>query len=383
MQAATVIDQMNPVLYRSNTHTGEIRAAKVIDQMNRDLYEAVVKGNVEDYHKALGQMPEEARRRQVTPKGNTVLHVAAIHGHEDLVKRILEDAAMSSLLFAKNKRNESALHCAAEKGYDGIVSVIISATKHHGDVESPGGRVKEMIEMKDDVKDTALHKAVRMGHLEVARLLIQKDPEFEYLANDDGETPIYIASELQFHDCLVEMLSECKNPTYGGPLGRNALHGAILSGFGYSKISNLIQTVAFPYTNGEFATECTHTLLELELEKKIGLCEKTDMFGWAPLHYAIKIENDKAVRMILEKKASAAYICAGDSDEWTTTFHIAARHDKVEMMKEISKWCPDCWEMVNSKGQNVLHEAILSNKLNVIRHIEENSDQFENLSVLC
>ncbi|XP_019183740.1 PREDICTED: ankyrin repeat and death domain-containing protein 1B-like [Ipomoea nil] len=207
----------------------------VIDQMNPVLYKALVEGNVEDY-KAV--MPEEARRRQVTPKGNTVLHVAAIHGHKDLVEEILKeveddyDAAMSALLFAKNRRNESVLHCAAEKGYDGVVSVIFSAInkKPRGDVESGAvGRVREMIEMMDDVKDTALHKAVRMGYLKVVKLLIEEDPEFEYTANDAGETPIYIAAESQFSDCLEEMLNTCRKPTYGGPFRRNALHGAILS----------------------------------------------------------------------------------------------------------------------------------------------------------
>ncbi|XP_031102681.1 protein ACCELERATED CELL DEATH 6-like isoform X1 [Ipomoea triloba] len=236
-----------------------------------------------------------------------------------------------------------------------------------------------MIEMWDGVKDTALHKAVRMEHLEVAKLLIEEDPEFEYLANDDGETPIYIAAELQFHGCLEEMLNKCIKPTYVGPLGRNALHAAILSGFGYTKISKSIKILFFEYrtkgSRGEFATECTKSLLK----KKICLCEQTDIFGWTPLHYAIKNKNNKAARMILKRKTPATYICAGGNDEWTTAFHIAAKHGKVEMMKEISNRCPDCWEMVNSKGQNILHEAILSKNVNVIRHIEESSDQFENL----
>ncbi|XP_019183787.1 PREDICTED: protein ACCELERATED CELL DEATH 6-like [Ipomoea nil] len=229
-----------------------------------------------------------------------------------------------------------------------------------------------MIEMCDEVKDTALHKAVRMGHLKVVELLVKEDPEFKYLANDAGETPIYIAAEMQFHDCLVEMLSTCTKPTYDGPLGRNALHASVLSGLGYTKISVKIPFLEY---RGEFATECTQSLLK----NNICLWEGTDKSGWTPLHYAIKIENDKAARMIIEREASAAYTPAGGSDKWTTTFHIAARHDNVEMMKEISNRCPDCWEMVNSKGQNVLHEAMLSKKVNVIQHIEKSCEQLDNL----
>ncbi|XP_031102027.1 serine/threonine-protein phosphatase 6 regulatory ankyrin repeat subunit B-like [Ipomoea triloba] len=247
----------------------------VIDQMNPFLYKAAVKGNVEDYHEALRQMPEEeARRRQVTPKGNTVLHVAAIHGHKHLVEEILkeveDDDAVMSLLFAKNNRNQSVLHCAAEKGYS-------RRCEGHGFAQ---GRAN--------------------GVFEGGKVIGWRGSEFEYPANDDGETPIYIAAELQFHDCLVEMLNTCKKPTYDGPLGRNALHAAIISGLG-----NIL--IKVKSTQEFISLEYTQSLLE----KNICLCKEIDKSGWTPLHYAIKIENDKAAHMILERKTSAAYICGG------------------------------------------------------------------------
>ncbi|XP_031103940.1 protein ACCELERATED CELL DEATH 6-like [Ipomoea triloba] len=350
------------------------------DRMMPALYRAAVEGKHEDYYEALRQTAMTVADNQVTPSGNTVLHVAALHGQKQFVENILEteeDRVASSMLFSRNNKDETVLQCAAEKGYADIVSLIITATKKYKDVELGVG-VTKMIGMRDKVKDTALHKAVRMGHLEVVKLLVKEDSEFEYHANDDGETPIYIAAELQFHGCLVEMLNTCKKPTYGGPLGRNALHAAILSGIGYTNISKSVKILFLEYRTEsscrEFATECTQSLLE----KKMCLCEEIDDFGWSPLHYAVKIYNIKAARMILERKPSAAYIYAGSDKEWTTTFHIAARKGKVEMMKEILNMCPDCWEMVNSKGQNVLHEAILSKKVNVIRHIES-YDHFDNL----
>lgn len=123
-----------------------------------------------------------------------------------------------------------------------------------------------------------------------------------------------------------------------------------------------------------YYSKCTKPLLE----RKISLCEKNDDFGWTPLHYSIKVYNAEAVGMILERKRSAAYIHAGSDKEWTTGFHIAARGGNIEMMKGISKKCPDCWEMMNSKGQNVLHEAVVSNRFNVVQHIKS-SNQFDHL----
>ncbi|XP_019189184.1 PREDICTED: protein ACCELERATED CELL DEATH 6-like isoform X2 [Ipomoea nil] len=446
----------------------------VIHHMNPVLYNAVVKGNVEDYHEALRQMPEEVIRFQVTPKGNTVLHVAAIHGHIDLVEQILEEE-VQDLLFVRNNRYESALHCAAEKGYDGVVSVMFNAIKKREDVESKGGRVREMIEMRDSVKDTALHKAVRMGYLKVVKLLVEEDPKFVYLANDAEETPIYIAAESQFNDCLKEMLNTCKKPTYSGPWRRNALHGAILSGISDGPLSkaersrlnydytdmdktaiydgtispvgrliwavlnalrtlrtpclsdfrgggNPSQVLRIPGMSSHYTKQLTHWAVEwlhskfilrsydvdrrdkvdhrgilwwrrlmlnlksgyerdaeatvnilectkLLLQKEISLCDETDDFGLTPLHCAVNLCDIGATTMILEENLSAAYVRAGNGNEWTTIFHIAVTVGNIKMLKKISESCPDCWEMTNSKLQNVFHEAVLSKRVNAFEYV--------------
>ncbi|WMV39580.1 hypothetical protein MTR67_032965 [Solanum verrucosum] len=64
---------------------------------------------------------------------------------------------------------------------------------------------------------------------------------------------------------------------------------------------------------------------------------------------------------MLKWKKSLAYDRAGSENVWTTAFHIAASEGHKSMMHELLKHCPDCWDMVNSNGQNVLHVAILLN----------------------
>ncbi|XP_019183715.1 PREDICTED: protein ACCELERATED CELL DEATH 6-like [Ipomoea nil] len=322
-----------------------------IDLMKLALYKAAVEDKPEDYYTVLEQQSAAAVEDdglQVMPNGNTVLHVAALHGRQHFVENILRGKdnnhapALLSLLFAQNKKRESALHYAAEKGYANIVSILISATKEYMDVESGVGEM-EMVRMTDNLMDTALHKAVRMRHFAVVKLLVEMDDEFEYPANNAGETPIYIAARLGFRDGLQQLLNTCKNPTYGGPLGRNAIHASLESSPG-----------------------CT----ELLLKKEISLCDMTDDSGWTLLHYAIINRYNEAARIILAGKSCAAYLCAGKGDEWTPIFHIAARYGNVEMMKCISNSCfQDCWMMLNSKSQNVLHEAVLGHRLNVIEYV--------------
>ncbi|XP_019192904.1 PREDICTED: protein ACCELERATED CELL DEATH 6-like [Ipomoea nil] len=320
-------------------------AALPIDYLLMDsaLYEALVEGNEEDVDESLWYKMEQHGGRQVTPKGNTILHIAALYGHLHFVQKILEKH--SSLLCVPNKKNETALHIAAREGHSGVVSALINCAKARPELESGIG-ARDMVRMMDGDKDTALHKAVRKGHLEVVKLLVKEDPEFEFGANEAGETPLYIAAELQFHECLVQILNNSHRPVFNGPLGRTALHAAIIHR-GSPKDST-----------------------KLLLEKEASLCEVGDNWGWTPLHYAIRLHNEKAVEEILQVKSSAAYIPAGGKEgEWTTAVHIAVSENSVVLFKQILQQCPLCWEMVDSKGRNVLHEAILNDARKVIKFI--------------
>nr|XP_009796743.1 PREDICTED: 85/88 kDa calcium-independent phospholipase A2-like [Nicotiana sylvestris] len=93
-----------------------------------------------------------------------------------------------------------------------------------------GEENKEIImRMADDNGDTALHKAVRSRHQDVARLLVKEDPEFEYPSNKARETPLYLAAESGLRDALVEILVTCNKPTLAaGPLNRKPLHAAVI-----------------------------------------------------------------------------------------------------------------------------------------------------------
>ncbi|KAB1227578.1 hypothetical protein CJ030_MR1G017407 [Morella rubra] len=106
----------------------------------------------------------------------------------------------------------------------------------------------------------ALHEAVRRNHLTVVILLLTEDPDFSYSANDAGETPLYIAIERNFKAVALKILESCVSPSYGGPLGRTALHAAVI----------------------QYDTEMIKELL-----KRFGdISTKADQNGWTPIHFA-------------------------------------------------------------------------------------------------
>ncbi|PHU18543.1 hypothetical protein BC332_14238 [Capsicum chinense] len=148
--------------------------------MEPTLYSAAVRGNIGDGDFVLADhlKRDEENGYQVTQRGNTVVHVAALYGHSHFVAAVLKITP--------------ELLCYASG-------------------------------------DTALHKAVRSQHLDVVKLLAKEDSEFEFPPNHVQETPLYLAAESGFRDASIIILESCKKQTYAaGPSNRTPLHAAVI-----------------------------------------------------------------------------------------------------------------------------------------------------------
>ncbi|KAF3645034.1 putative ankyrin repeat-containing protein-like [Capsicum annuum] len=296
--------------------------------MDSILYKAAMEGNTGDSDFLLAEYltRDEENGYQVTPKGNTVLHIAALYGQSGFVRQVID--ITPSLLCCQNKKNETALHLAANKGNKDMVEVLLRSIDVAGqavginketlmrmtddggvgfivDERSGNGKMKNsaypIILWKITGGDTALHKAMRTGCVETVRLLVAQDPDFEFPANNAGETPLYLAAESGLVNCFSEILEHCNRPTYSGPYGRTALDAAII----------------------QKHMDCATSLWEWNKS----LCEETDKWGWNPLHYAVKQGLRVAVRKMLGWKTSLAYTHAGNGNDWATSIHIAANPD--------------------------------------------------------
>lgn len=194
--------------------------------MDPKLFKAATEGYYLDVLQFTSQLDT-----QLTPNRNTALHIAALFGKTQCVIEILRNCP--SLLCRTNIKGETSLHIAASEGHCEIICVLIEwakAAPNDTDVEGTqgNGNAREMMRMTNEDGDTALHQAVRNGRLGVVKILTEEDPDFLHPSNKAEETPLYLAVERGWEECVSEILRTCTSASPGGPNSRTALHAAVI-----------------------------------------------------------------------------------------------------------------------------------------------------------
>ncbi|XP_048323114.2 ankyrin repeat-containing protein BDA1-like [Ziziphus jujuba] len=87
------------------------------------------------------------------------------------------------------------------------------------------------------------------------------------------------------------------------------------------------------------------------------ILKEGDEMGCTPLHHAAKMGCLPAVKLFMKltNGREAAYM---KDKKGNTALHLAAASNHKDTMAEIMKRCPECSELVNKKGWNILHCAV-------------------------
>ncbi|PHU18431.1 hypothetical protein BC332_14126 [Capsicum chinense] len=274
--------------------------------MDPILYSAAMRGNIGDVY--YNFIRDEEYGYQVTPKGNTFLHVAALYGHSHFAAEVLKISP--AMLCCQNKKNETALHIAANEGHTEVVRVLLVCVEDRNTNDI-------LTRMTDASGDTALHKAVWSQHLDVVKLLVKEDSEFEFPPNHAQETPLYLAAESGFHDALINILESCNNPTYAaGPSNRMPLHAAVIQEHKGSEND---------WTTAIHIAACEG---DVNMIKKLLNCcpDCSDMLNsnnQNALHVAILKNQEKVVRVLLGSDNCDSLVDEPDSNG-NTPLHLLA-----------------------------------------------------------
>ncbi|CZR56859.1 uncharacterized protein PAC_06748 [Phialocephala subalpina] len=227
--------------------------------------------------------------------GRTALSYAAAHGHEAVVKLLLEKGAE---LETKDEYygSRTPLSWAAEDGHEAVVKLLLEKGAE--------------LETKDDYGRTPLSWAAEDGHEAVVKLLLEKGAELE-TKDDCGRTPLSYAA-MYGHEAVVKLLLEkgAELETKDKDFGRTPLswaanngHEAVLLEKGAELENKDKEYGRTPLSWAAWAPPNGHeAVVKLLLEKGAEL-ETKDNNGRTPLSYAAMYGYEAVAKLLLEKGA--------------------------------------------------------------------------------
>nr|XP_017226247.1 PREDICTED: ankyrin repeat-containing protein At3g12360-like isoform X3 [Daucus carota subsp. sativus] len=258
---------------------------------------------------------------QRTPTNSTVLHLACQYGSINCVHHILNHHG-AALLLKTNSRGETALHLAAKQGQLNVVQALVDratalAQQHNNVPNHPASMmVQNLMRTADEDLETALHGAVRYNRIDVVRFLVERDRSYLHPQNKYKETPLYLASIRYYPQIIATILDNCDWPNISGIAGG--------------------KTDLYAMCGGPEGRTALHA---------------------AVLDYRNPGGHDKYVAYHKDKMYGR------------TPLHIAAYTGNVGVMITFVHHFPDCWEITDGSGRNILHIAVEEDRKEVIDYI--------------
>ncbi|CAL5406485.1 unnamed protein product [Camellia sinensis] len=340
-------------------HSGVIVEDRAEDQsMDLELYWAASKNNVDAFIDVLEQVSVKKEQSllaifyEVSPMGNTLLHIAASFGNEETVGLIAYH--FPPLIKKRNSDGDTALHVAARAGQELAVSILVQLGKDF--VDSPflcsknGGKTKRdvdwddnlLLRVKNEKGNVALHEALMNGHQVVAYYLIAVDPEVLYYLNNEGKSALCLAAEAGYVELVTHIL--CDTVGIGNTderiKGKSPIHAAILT------------------TN--------RGVLDALLKWEPRLIRLVDEEGSTPLHLAAYLGYLEEVQYLLGRESSLA---VARDNNGLFPIHLASIKGHVDVVRALLQCWPDSRELLNCHGQNILHVAAKSGGHNMVSYI--------------
>nr|GME00721.1 Protein accelerated cell death 6 [Ipomoea batatas] len=297
--------------------------------MDPELYRATTKGDLLEFIRAMEERIPDSHHGstadcvQLAPQKNTVLHLATIHGHDEIVKLICKD--LPFFVAEKNVRGDIPLHIAARTGSSLLVALLSGADYREG-----------CLGETNTEGNTALHEALRHHHKDVAQMLILKHPNMSYGVNKEGKSLLYLAAEAGF-ESIVKILME--NPVGRYPIAENNKHKSPIHAAIIGRNIDVLRLL-WEYDKLSFETRC----------------EK----GWNPLHYAADNGYLDGVDFLLNRCHEFGY---HRDKQGFFPVHIASIRGHCNIVSMMLQRRPDSIELLTLQGQNILHVAAKGRRL--------------------
>jgi ankyrin repeat protein len=285
---------------------------------------------------------ERERAEGPSPPCGTPLHYAAVCGLHDIAK-ILAIEHPQDVVFQSVDDGSSPLHLASRGGHVDLARMLV---ERGADVSA-----------QDQDGSTALHLACRKGHVELAQMLLKNGADVS--AQDrDGSTVLHFVSRYGHMD-LARILIERGTEVAAQDLdGSTALH--LTCRKGHADIARmLIEHGANISAQEEDKSTALHLASEnghVDLAKMLLRCGADvlaqDQYMWTALHLASLNGHVDLARVLIERGAD---VSAKNEAGWTALL-LASRSGDVDIVEVLIKHGADV-SVQTRDGRTALHFA--------------------------
>ncbi|XP_022722156.1 ankyrin repeat-containing protein At5g02620-like [Durio zibethinus] len=240
------------------------------------------------------------------------------------------------------EKYQGDLHCLVD-GRQNTALHIHSRTGGRQVVKNVIDKCPSLLLQPNAKGEIPLHVAVRHGHSDIIKFLIERAKVLERedlekaleatgkkqmlgMADKEGNTALHMAAESANHDVVRQLVEEL-DPDFSSSANKRGETPIYIAAKG----------------SNPSVSEILNNCKSME-------CGGPD--GRTALHAATMVRK--------EADPSTAYIT--DKERGTTALHMAAWIGCTDIMEDIISYCPGCCEIVDKRGWNFLHFAVVSLK---------------------
>nr|XP_017224970.1 PREDICTED: serine/threonine-protein phosphatase 6 regulatory ankyrin repeat subunit B-like [Daucus carota subsp. sativus] len=303
------------------------------------------------------------------PDGSTALHAAVKNDDDDSIEvvKVLIDAARRLPCAPDNDNNDDGDSTDDHTDPNRVTSFQSSSDDDSTD-DNPVSPFQAFLRRVDEDGNTALHIAVMLCNLDVAKLLVEADPSFEGTRNQKGETPMYMAVENRYND-IVELFSKtCKSCSLDGPDDSTALHAAVKNDEGSIEVVKVLIDAASRLTSiqaflrrvdkdGNTALHIAVIQRKLDIAKLLVEVDPTfegtpNQKGQTPFYIAVEKGHADTAKMLCTT-CTTQHFLVGPAGNLTALHAVVKKLD--EDVKDVIEMIID---QIKKHNTNVLHDEI-------------------------
>ena len=289
-----------------------------------------------------------------TNLGRNCLHIAAINGHLNLCKTLI-DKHNFDIHMADNE-GFTALHYSARNGSYELVTYFVDMGTDIG--------------LKNSLGQSCLHIAARNGHVNLCKTLIEKHNFDVHMTDNQGWSALHYSAENGSCELFTYVAAMGADINLEDNLGWNCLHIAALQGH-----LNLCKTLINKYSYNVHVTDKVgltalhfstgsgkYDVVKYFADLGIDIALKTS-YGWNCLHLAALDGHFNLCKTLIDKHKFDVHM----TDLYgRTALHYSVRNGSFEL----TSYFADMETNIDRKtvyGQNCLHIAALYGHLNLCK----------------